>query len=320
MIKKYKEYIKESYYKGFDSVGEYIESLSKGDEYILNIISNYTQDIDPTIRISNAINLLDKETQNTILKLIEDYRNRTEKEEDPDITAYVDANLLESNQILGGKNLFKCFLKVITALGQKNINIDFKSYSDNFIFLYKTLELPVNDVKSVMSRYQYFDQFISSLDYTQNECQLYYGITSKLDFQYGIMNDTQVIPFGQIKITKGVVNYLLTLSSPSLVNMKMNLVNFDINKLILISKIKESMKSFSIGSFDSKKSTMINKDVITFGYYGIGKWDNGKIDENEIENVKSNFRNFLIQFKWSDKVQISVTSNDFWLYLNIKLK
>ena len=66
MIKRYLEFISESNVDGFESFGKWIESLSN-DEYILNIVNRYIddhnklyagEDIDPTIDLSNAVNLL----------------------------------------------------------------------------------------------------------------------------------------------------------------------------------------------------------------------------------------------------------------------
>lgn len=316
MLKKYNQFIKESH----QTLGEQIEALAKDNEYALNIISQYTQDIDPTIRLANAINLLDKHTQEFILKMILDNKNGDEIQKEPKVTAYTFSDLSESQQVLGGKNLFKCFLKILTSLGQKNIQTDFKKTPDSFILIFKTESLNIKNIKSIMSRYQYFDTFINQIDYTQNESQLYYGITSNLNVQYGISNEEQILPFGEFKLTKGNFNYLLTLDSPSAISLKKHLINLDLNKLMLVSKIKNEMKNFRPGQSQHKTMPMINGDVITFGYYGIGKWDNGKMDQSEVENIKQNFRNFLMPFKWSDKVQISVTCNDFWLYLNFKLK
>ena len=71
MIKRYLEFISESNVDGFESFGKWIESLSN-DEYILNIVNRYIddhnklyagEDIDPTIDLSNAVNLLDERTQ-----------------------------------------------------------------------------------------------------------------------------------------------------------------------------------------------------------------------------------------------------------------
>ena len=59
---------------------------------------------------------------------------------------------------------------------------------------------------------------------------------------------------------------------------------------------------------------------LIYGYYGLGRWNNGKMETEDLESIKNNFRTFLSKYKWVDKIQISVTSNQFWTYLNIKIK
>jgi len=319
MIKNYNQFIKESF-NGFRTIGEYIESISKNNDYALNIISQYTQDIDPTVRLSNAINLLDKATQDFIIKMIQDYKNGTEEQKEPVVTAYTDVNLSEANEVIAGKNLFKCYLKVFTALGLKETKPDWENTPESFLIYFKTGLIDVNGIKSVMSRYRYFDTFINEIDYTQNECQLYFGIKCDSTFEYGIVTEDQIIPIGKFKLTKGILNWILTLDSPSSINLKRELLHLDISKIALFCKIKNEMKNFIPGSSEKKMNPQLNGDIITFGYYGIGKWDNGKMDIGELENVKNNFKIFLAKYKWAERVQVSVTSNQFWLYLNIKLK
>jgi len=321
MIKKYLQFIQESNIEGFNTIGEYIEHLSKDDEYALNIISQYTQDIDPTIRLANAINLLDKSKQQFILKSIKDHKSGHEEQKKPSISAYTDVNLSESNEIImSGKNLFKCYLKVFTALGLKDTKPDWEKTPESFLIYFKTGLIDVNIVKSVMTRYRQFDTFINQINYTHNECQLYFGIKCDSTFEYGIGTEDQIIPIGKFKLTKGILNWILTLDSPSAINLKRELLHLDINKIALFCKIKNEMKNFIPGSSEKKMNPQINGDIITFGYYGIGKWDNGKMDTGELENVKNNFKTFLSKYKWAERVQVSVTSNQFWLYLNIKLK
>ena len=319
MIKKYLEFIKEDF-EGFNSIGEYVENLAKDDEYALNIISQYTQDIDPTVRLANVINLLDKSTQDFIIKMIKNHKNGTEEQKEPVVTAYTDANLLEANEVLAGKNLFKCYLKVFTALGLKDTKPDWEKTPESFLIYFKTGLVDVNVVKSVMARYRQFDTFINEINYTHNECQLYFGIKCDSTFEYGIGTEDQIIPIGKFKLTKGILNWILTLDSPSAINLKRELLHLDISKIALFCKIKNEMKNFIPGSSEKKMNPQINGDIITFGYYGIGKWDNGKMDAGELENVKNNFKTFLSKYKWAERVQVSVTSNQFWLYLNIKLK
>ena len=320
MLKRYKDFIKESYSNEYETVGEYIEHLAKDDEYASNIISQYTQEIDPTIRLANAINLLDKSTQDFIIKMIQDHKNGTEEQKEPVVSAYTDANLLEANEVIAGKNLFKCYLKVFTALGLKDTKPNWENTPESFLIYFKTGLVDVNTLKSIMTRYRYFDTFINQINYTHNECQLYFGIKCDSTFEYGIGTEDQVIPIGKFKLTKGILNWILTLDSPSAINLKRELLHLDINKIALFCKIKNEMKNFIPGSSEKKMNPQISGDIITFGYYGIGKWDNGKMDMGELENVKNNFKSFLSKYKWAEKVQVSVTSSQFWLYLNIKIK
>ena len=81
------------------------------------------------------------------------------------------------------------------------------------------------------------------------------------------------------------------------------------------------MDKFQPGHYEQKMSPIVYENrIITFGYYGVGKWDNGILDEGELMNIKQNIKTFLSKFRWSDKIQVSVFPKTFWVYINIKLK
>jgi len=313
MIISYRDFIKESY-GGFKTIGEYIENLSKDNDYALNIISQYTQDFDPKVRLANVVNTLPKSTQDLILKLIIDEKSGNEEPEDVDVIAYASANLSESITTQGGRQVFQCFLKVITALGQKNISYNSELTPKEFTFYFETDLSQVEDVKSIMSRYQFFDKVIGEIDYTFDFCNLYYGIKTDGNFEYGIKTETELLVIGRFGITSTVLKYLLLLNSPSSNGLKKQIATLDIKKLMLLGKIKNSMENFNYGSFQKKMKPVITDNIISYSYF------DEKIDQNEIENIKSNFKSFLIPNKWSDKIQISVSVNGSYLFLNIKLK
>ena len=75
MIKRYLEFIKENLADGFDSIGEWVESLYQ-DEYVKNIVNRYIGEIGSDIRLANAINLLDEQTQKEIKQQIEHYQEK----------------------------------------------------------------------------------------------------------------------------------------------------------------------------------------------------------------------------------------------------
>jgi hypothetical protein len=80
------------------------------------------------------------------------------------------------------------------------------------------------------------------------------------------------------------------------------------------------MVNFFPGQSESKLEPTITGDIISYGFQGLGNWDNGNLDSGEVDNIKNNFRSFLMQYKWSDRVQINVIPSDHWVFINIKIK
>lgn len=317
MIIKYENFLLESkfeeYKKEYNSIGEWIESVVDKDEYLLSIVSNYINDVDVTVRISNAINLLDDFDQKQLFYRIYNYLNSGEKEKDPTITANV---LIESNDVIGGKNIFKSFLKSLTALGLSKSLIKYDC--DGYLVYYMAKDVDVAKVRSIFSRFKSLSLLTNSIDYSFNSCGLYFGLKTNLTFDYGFMCDNN-IPIGSFKFNKSTLNWILLLDSPSCLIMKKDLLSLDINKIILFSKITEEMKKFNV-NHSKKSGPILNGDVISFGYYGVGKWDNDKLDDGEYLNLKTNFKNWLMNYKWSEKILVNLSYNSYWIYFNIKVK
>ena len=74
------------------------------------------------------------------------------------------------------------------------------------------------------------------------------------------------------------------------------------------------MENFIPGSFEKKMKPNFIDNVISFGYF------NQSANQNQIETIKDNLRSFLLQFKWSDRIQFNVNPSDHWVFVNIKLK
>lgn len=307
MIKNYFTFLNEN-----NSLGEYIESEFSDNEYALSIISKYTKNIDPTIKLSNAINLLPISTQKSILNQINNKGTKS-----VDITAYTD---ISENVGLSGKNMFKCFMKVLTALGCKDTKSNWSEIPNNFSFYFKSKSIDVLVLKNIMSRYSYFNDFISSIDYTHNECYLYYGLKVDGNFEYGILTDN-FIPIGLFKITKKTYNWLITLDSPSSNNLKKELISLEFDKFYLLGKIKTEMLKYGDNISNQQMIPIINNGIITFGYKGVGNWSNGNINDSDLEKFKTSIKLFLSKYKWSEKIQVSIKQgNDFWILVNIKIK
>ena len=223
----------------------------------------------------------------------------------------------KSNESISGKNLFKCFLKVFTALGLKDTKPNYQVSPDQFLTYFISIPVMSSNVKSIMGRFKQFDQYINNIDYQYNECQLYYGIKCNLTFEYGIKSDENKVVFGQFPITKSNFRWLVLLDSPSANNLKKEIISLNTDKLNLLCKIKSEVKKFNPGETEKKLKPEIIGDIMRFSYY---KLDNGKLKPEQIQILKNNLINFLIKYKWSNKIQISLNQDNLWTYLNIKLK
>jgi len=314
MIKRYLDFIKEDF-SGFNSLGEWVESLIE-DQYVKNIINRYTQDIDPEIELSNAINILDKRIQNEIRTQIENYLQNGIQEKEPEVLASTDLEMLGES---AGKGIFTSFLKSLTALGQKETNPNFEKCPDNFLLFYYYPNLDATIVKQIFTRFKSLSMYLDTIDYGKNEVNLYFGLKSDGVFEYGIGYD-DLTPIGQFKINQSIIKWMLSLDSKSAHSLKKELVNLTLVDILTLSKIKSDMKEFNPGYHEKKGQVIIKDRIISFAWYGVGKWDNGKLDEGELMNIKTNFTNFVLGKKWGEKILISVKPSSFWLNIHIKLK
>jgi hypothetical protein len=315
MIKRYLDFIKESQINGFNSLGEWVESLIE-DQYVKNIINRYTQDIDPEIELSNAINVLDKRIQNEIRTQIENYLQNGIQEKEPEVLASTDLEMLGES---AGKGIFTSFLKSLTALGQKETNPNFEKCPDNFLLFYYYPNLDATIVKQIFTRFKSLSMYLDTIDYGKNEVNLYFGLKSDGVFEYGIEYDN-LTPIGQFKINQSIIKWMLSLESKSAHSLKKELVNLTLVDILTLSKIKSDMTTFNPGYHEKKGQVIIKDRIISFAWYGVGKWDNGKLDDGELMNIKTNFTNFVLGKKWGEKILISIKPSSFWLNIHIKLK
>lgn len=315
-IKKYIEFVNESTTK---SLGEWIES-NYTDQNIVNIVTKYIKDINPTIRLANAINTLEESEKSELKKEIDIYSQNGIEEKEPQITTSTDLEpLIESEVSIAGKGIFTSFLKSLTSLGQKEKEPDWKMCPENFLLFYHFPLLKSDVVKQIFTRFKSLTSYLELIDYQKNETSLYFGIRCDGLFEYGLQYNTS-IPIGQFKLSKSVMKWICQLESKSASSLKKQLVNLTYQDIIILGSIKNDMKSFTPGYHERKMIPCLNDRVISFGYYGCGKWDNGKLDDGEFNNVKSNFSTFALSKKWGDKILISIKPESFWIKIHIKLK
>ena len=319
MIKRYLEFIKENQINGFNSLGEWIESLMN-DEYVRNIVARYTKDSDASIDLSNAINILDDNTKDEIKYQIDNYLQNGIEEKEPEFLVSTDLEeLTESEITVAGKGIFISFLKSLTSLGQKELGPNWSKSPDDFLLYYYYPNLQSEHVKQVFSRFKSLTRYLEHVDYQKNEVDLYFGIKCDGNFEYGLHYDTPT-PIGQFKLNQSVIKWICQIESKSAHSLKKELVNLSLADLMTLGKIKLDMKSFNPGYHESKDVVKIQDKIISFGYKGLGKWDNGKFDEGEFMNIKNNFTTWVMTKRWGGKVLISLKPTSYYVYIHIKLK
>lgn len=316
MIKRYLQFITEDKEESF---GQWVESLYS-DEYVKNIVNRYIGDIGSDIRLANAINLLDEATQKEIRQQIDHYQEVGIEEKEPIIAASTDLEpLTESEITMAGKGIFHSFLKALTALGQKERQCETEKCPDEFLLFYLCENLDAVAVKQVFSRFRSLVPYLDSIDYGKNETSLYFGVKCDGNVEYGVSYDVNA-PFGTFKLNQSAIKWLNNLDSKSAFALKKELVNLSYADILTLGKAKSEMSQYNPGYHEKRLKPVLKDRVISFGYQGVGKWDNGKLDEAELLNLKNNFVTWLLSKSWGSKVLISVKPSSYWLYIHIKLK
>jgi hypothetical protein len=326
MIKRYLQFIRESESTEQNSIGEWVESLID-DEYIKNIVTRYTIDVDTDIKLANAINILDENIQQDIKLQIDKYLAKGIEEKEPDLIASTEIEpvseaveaMAQEEISMAGKGIFTSFLKALTSLGQKESQPNWERCPDNFLIYYFYPNLSSDLVKQIFSRFKSLSRYLDSIDYQKNELSLYFGVRCDGNFEYGLYYDVPK-PIGCFRLSQTAIRWMCQLESKSATSLKKEIVNLSLSDVITLGRIKTDMLSFNPGYHESKDKTRLQDKIISFGYKGLGKWDNGKFDDNELTNVKGAFTKWLSTKKWISKVLISVKPGGYWVYLHIKLK
>jgi len=169
IVKRYSEFVNEN----IQDLGAKIESMYDNDDYVKNIVNRFIGEIPSDVRLSNAVNMLDDKIQKEITRLLDEYQSKGIEDKEPVVSFSTDLEPLTESEITqGGKGAFTSFLKVMTALGQKDVRPDFEGCPQEFILFYPSTTIETSTAKSVIGRYRSLARFVEDVDYTQNELRL----------------------------------------------------------------------------------------------------------------------------------------------------
>ena len=307
MIKKYPEFKK---LREYPNLGNWVESLCQNDEFIRSIVGEITRDVDPKVGVSNAVEVLDNSKKLELVNRIQSYLDGVDST--PDITTSVDVDGKIEESF--GKGIFTTFLKCLTALGLKD-NSPSDSPSNDWIVYFEFKNLDPFKVNSVFSRFKSLSQIDLNFTY---DVSLYFGIKDSLILEYGWFDKTHN-QIGKFPISRSVINWIKTSNMKSLTGIRKFLLNISKEDIQIFSKLKSHIQNLEIGG-SKIMIPKISDRVITFGWYGVGKWEDSKMSSENLEVIKDKIRNHILKLKFNEKLLISVTADNFWLYLKIKLK
>jgi hypothetical protein len=226
----------------------------------------------------------------------------------------------QEEQVEAKQNVFKTFLKVITSLGLKDLKPSWDSIPENFLifFQYKSEYL------SIIEKLERFPSLkIFKNKVPKEKTGLYYGIRideREIIFEFGFKSEDNLNKIGSFKINKGTFKKLTELESPSSAHFRRELGFLDFSKLKTLSIVAYHMKDYKPGDAEDK-SFKIEDGILEFGYKGLGKWDNGKMDDEEKNRLRKEFTNHLLKLKNKDQISASVRPDEkSWIKLNIRLK
>lgn len=303
MIKKIETFLFESNYskavEETGSIGRWVEDKVENNDYLKQIISPFLIEFSPDIRIANAVDMLSEFDKKQVFYLISNSHTNESNTE---------------SQSIGGKWIFKSFLKSLTSL---NLDKMTKLPNKDYLIYYETVDVQDDLLLRAFHRFKSLLHIYSTA--LNQQCRAFYGLDNNLNFVYGLTTVSNKIMIGNFKLNKTCFEWLKSLSSISFANLKKDISELNWEDILLLRKISKFMLEYPIGD-KNKLEPLFDNGILTFSYYGVSKWDNGVIDNSEFINIKTNLKTRLSSESWSSRVLIKLSADDFYLKINFKLK
>lgn len=280
------------------------------------------KNIDTSIRISNAVNVLNSYDQMLLVKKLRD-EFKIEENNHFDLEEAKDLTLL-------GKTGFNSFIKVLSALNLPNVEIDKENCPKDFFVIFLTEKLNKERLLKIFKRFKSMAQISEIISKSDDQIRIYFGMkyNSKLFVEYGIVKGEKRTVIGEFGLSKSNWNKLKEKNSKPLKSLQSQIANIEIKDLKRLMKIKGDISNFSPGYFHEKSNPYIvaekDKDdnvvnLLVQGYYGTGKWEQGTITSNSYNEIKSSLKEWILTQKWAKDVVFNLKPDKFWLWIKIKL-
>lgn len=219
-----------------------------------------------------------------------------------------------------GKGVFKSFLKTLTALGGKDISNSDKVHKDEYLAYFEKEGISSFETRTIFKRFKSLSKYIDLIDDNKETLKMYFGIKTSAKLEYGISYEDKLLPIGSFKLSNSTIKWVLNLNSKSASSFKKLIVNLSYNDFVIFGRIKQDMLSYDPGFYAKRSYPVISDNIITFGYKGYGKWENGKFSDEQIIELKRNLKEWISSKKWKDKVRIKLEAKNFWVNIYFKTK
>ncbi len=322
LIRKYNDFVNES--NSDNSIGHWVDKEVMKNIDLLRIVNNYLKGVNPEIALSNAVNLLSEYDKKALVKEIND--EISGNQEHNDVVATTDVINEDIQQeiekvAISGKYTFNCFLYILTAL-KRDIEPNWKDCPEDY-YIYWSSYGDKEELIELLSRYRSLEMCIQHIQQSTKNCGLFYGLSfsnNTVFLDYGVIVNSERILIGQFKVTDSALTSIVNKTNKSLSSFKRELKDTTIRIIKLFMIIKRELYSYKPSNYQERSAIQITKGVMSFGLYGIGKWDGVQIDKGEYDNLKQNFKTWLMKYNWSEKILVSINPQNYWVYFNIKIK
>lgn len=304
------------------SLGEYVEKIEKAvksdDEKKTEFIRIIGKHLDSKadIRVSNAVDLLPEYDQRLLVKELEDtflVKEGVAQEFMDDI----------KDVSLSGKGGFNSFLKVITALNLPEIKPNVDNCPQSFSIIYSMESLNKERLLKVLRRFRSLSSGIRIIEnINDNIIGIYFGLKhdgGRFYIEYGILADDKRYVIGEFKFGSSQYKKMMSNNNKVLKSFQEEMKEVDLKDLKLLMKVKDDFTNFSPGYFHKKSNSIIKDNVLIQGFYGVGNWNNGILDKESYDNLKQEFKEWVLTQKWKDQVLVNIKPGKFWVYFRIKM-
>ena len=109
------------------------------------------------------------------------------------------------------------------------------------------------------------------------------------------------------------------MKSKSIINFNKEMAPYDMKAMKLMMRIKMELLDYEPGKYVEKSAVTIDKGIMHISYYGLGSWTAGDFT-GDLEDIKEDFKGWVMQRKWNKYVLVSVTPHDMNIHFRLKVK